>query len=126
VVLALSQSQTDFIIFLSLKTKQLLFETFFLKRVVFFVFYLNTFQTYFSYWDILFKMGHSCIIYTKIYIKNISIQLYRVSGDWRRNFCERVEHVKLRVIAIQNFIFKERNLSYARSPSAIVNNSSRP
>jgi len=36
------------------------------------------------------------------------------------------EKEREREIAIQNFIFKERNLSYVRSPSVIVNNSSRP
>jgi len=35
------------------------------------------------------------------------------------------ESERERVIASQNFIFKERNLSYVKSPSAIVNNSSR-
>jgi len=44
----------------------------------------------------------------------------------RNNEKER-ERERERVIAIQNFIFKEeRNLSYVRSPSVIVNNSSRP
>jgi len=36
------------------------------------------------------------------------------------------EKERERIIAIQNFIFKERNLSYVRSLSVIVNDSSRP